>query len=124
MQLQEKLLELFSKKVSDKIRSALGGKVKSAPAADINKNLLAEVISEQLLSLKTRIEQGTEKNEKLSMEFIDWVIIEYNLKSAEKINHNSMEVISEIITKLKERGAALDQDKIDKEIMQRKNLIK
>lgn len=124
MQLQEKLLELFSKKINPAIKSVLTGKPRNGDAKNINFKILDEVISGELLKRKTRIEQGTEKDEKLSMEFIDWVIIEYNLKSADKIDHNSMNVLGEIITRLKERGAALDQDRIDKEIMQRKNLIK
>lgn len=124
MQLQERLLELFSKKINPKLKSALTGKPLNGNAKNINFKILDEVISDELLKRKTRVEQGTEKDEKLSMEFIDWVIIEYNLKSADKIDHNSMNVLSEIITRLKERGAALDQDRIDKEIMQRKNLIK
>lgn len=120
MQLQQRLLELFSKKVNPKIKSILAGRPRDGEAKSINLKVLDEVTSEQLLNWKTRIEQGVEKNKKLSMEFIKWVIIEYNLKSADKIDPENLDIISNVLKRLKERGVALDEDDINKKILNKK----
>jgi hypothetical protein len=120
MQLQQRLLDLFSKKVNPKIKSILKGQPRDGDAKSINLKVLDEVISEQLLNWKARIEQGIEKNKKLSIEFIDWVIIEYNLKSAEKIDPASLNVLNNVFKRLKERGVALDEDDINKRILNKK----
>lgn len=120
MQLQQRLLELFSKKVNPKIKSILKGQPRDGDAKSINLKVLDEVTSEQLLNWKTRIEQGVEKNKKLSMEFIKWVIIEYNLKSADKIDPENLDIISNVLKRLKERGVALDEDDINKKILNKK----
>ncbi len=119
MQLQEKILELFSKKVSD-IKSAFAGKIKEGKVNYINKDLLDKVISEQLLNWRARVDGGVEKNQKLSIEFIDWIIIEYNLKSGEKIDPDDLEVLNKVITRLKERGVMLDEEDINKRILNKK----
>lgn len=120
MQIQEKILELFSKKVNLKLKSVLKGKPRNGDAKNINFEILDKVISEQLLNWKARIEQGIEKNKKLSMEFIKWVIIEYNLKNADKINSESLDIIGEVFKKLKERGVMLDEEDINKRILNKK----
>lgn len=121
MQLQQRLLELFSKKVKPLISPASKNGSKNLLTKNINKDILDAVISEQLTNLNTRIEQGTETKKKLSLDFIKWVIIEYNLKSAEKVDPESFDIINQVFKKLKERGAALDEEDINKKIMERKN---
>ena len=120
MQIQEKILELFSKKVNPKIKSILKGQPRDGNAKSVNLKVLDEVISEQLINWKARIEQGIEKNKKLSMEFIKWVIIEYNLKNADKIDPASLDIIGEVFKRLKERGVILDEEDINKRILNKK----
>ena len=121
MQLQEKILELFSKKVSD-IKSAFSGKPNKIKSTNLRISLLDTVISEQLSSWGDRIAKGIEKNKKLSVEFINWVIIEYNLKCEEKIDPENLNVINEVFKRLKERGVMLDEEDINKQIIQKNKI--
>jgi len=120
MQLQQRLLDLFEKKVKPFISPASKNGSKNLITNNINKELLDSVISEQLLNLNTRIEQGTEVKKKLSMEFIKWVIIGYNLKSAEKIDPENLDIINQVFKRLKERSVALDEDDVNKIILNKK----